>query len=184
MNLHVQQPMTVDEYLAWALEHPGRYELVDGVVRQMSPEKVGHAHAKGLAYIALRTAVARVGSNVIVLPDGATVRVAKDTAFEPDALGYAPPMVDPDSLEIPNPMIVVEVISPSTHKYDTGFKLQGYTSMPSMQHVLIVNAKTQTILHHRRISETKFEMTTISEGILRLDPPGLEIPVSEFFAVD
>jgi Uma2 family endonuclease len=184
MNIQTPKRMTVDEYLTWALAHPGRYELVDGVVRQMSPETVGHAHAKGLAYIALRAAVTRAGSNVIVLPDGATVRVAKDAAFEPDALVYAPPIVDPDDLEIPNPMIVVEVISPSTHKYDTGFKLQGYTSMPSMQHVLIVNAKTQTILHHRRISETKFEMMTLKEGILHLDPPGLEIPVADFFAVD
>jgi Uma2 family endonuclease len=30
--------MAVDEYLAWAAEQPGRYELLDGTVFAMSPE--------------------------------------------------------------------------------------------------------------------------------------------------
>jgi Uma2 family endonuclease len=35
--------MTVDEYLAWAADHPGRYELCYGAVTAMSPEGAGHA---------------------------------------------------------------------------------------------------------------------------------------------
>jgi Uma2 family endonuclease len=184
MNIQTPKRMTVDEYLTWALAHPGRYELIDGVVRQMSPEKVGHAEGKLAAVIAMKAAIKRAGVAYFALTDGATVRVAKDTAFEPDALVYAAPKADPNNLEIPNPIIVVEVGSPSTHKYDAGFKLQGYTSLPSVHHVLLVNTVKQLITHHRRVSETKFETTTISEGTLRLDPPGLEIPVADFFAVD
>src|SRR5436309_12302247 len=41
-----QTRLTVDEYLSWAEAHPGRYELHDGVVYQMSPEGAGHAKAK------------------------------------------------------------------------------------------------------------------------------------------
>jgi Uma2 family endonuclease len=184
MNIQTPKCMTVDEYLVWALEHPGRYELIDGIVRQMSPEKVGHNEAKLAAVIALRSAIKRVGIACFALTDGATVRVSKDTTFEPDALVYAAPKADPNTLEIPNPIIVVEVGSLSTHKYDAGFKLQGYTSVPSVHHILLVNTVKQLITHHRRISETTFEMTTVTEGILRLDPPGLEIPVADFFAVD
>jgi Uma2 family endonuclease len=184
MNIQTPKRMTVDEYFAWALEHPGRYELVDGVVRQMSPEKVGHVEGKIAAFMALKSAIKRAGVACFALSDGATVRISKDTAFEPDALVYAAPKADPNNLEIPNPIIVVEVGSPSTHKYDAGFKLKGYMSVPSIHHILLVNAAEAFIVHHRRVSETKFETTTISDGIFHLDPPGLEIPFADFFAVD
>lgn len=184
MNIQAPKRMTVDEYLAWAGGQPGRYELIDGVVRPMSPEKVGHNEGKLAAVIALKAAIKRSGVACFALTDGATVRIAKDTAFEPDALVYGAPKADPNSLEIPNPLIVVEVGSPSTNKYDAGFKLQGYTNLPSVQHILLVNTVNRSITHHRRVSETKFEMTAVQVGVLRLDPPGLEIPFADFFAED
>ena len=45
--------MTVDEYLAWAEGRPGRYELVNGTVHAMSPERVGHAEIKLAVQMAL-----------------------------------------------------------------------------------------------------------------------------------
>jgi Uma2 family endonuclease len=37
--------MTVDEFIDWAAAQPGgRYELLDGKVYAMSPERVGHAY--------------------------------------------------------------------------------------------------------------------------------------------
>lgn len=176
--------MTVDEYLVWALQNPGRYELIDGVVRQMSPETAGHADVKAQAYMALRTAIKASGLPLVVMPDGMTVRVAKDTAFEPDALVYPSPRVNSKEMEITNPVIIVEVGSTSTHKYDAGFKLQGYMSLPSVQHVLLVNAAKQVIMHHRRVSETHFDATSIADGILHLDPPGLKVPVADFFVTE
>lgn len=35
--------MTVDEFLAWASDKEGRYELYAGQVYAMSPERAGHA---------------------------------------------------------------------------------------------------------------------------------------------
>ena len=42
--------MTVNEYLAWAENQTGRYELVNGTVHMMSPETSRHA-AKSLPFI-------------------------------------------------------------------------------------------------------------------------------------
>jgi Uma2 family endonuclease len=49
--------MTVDEYLAWAIERPGRYELFQGEVFAMSPETLEHAETKFAAYAALGAAI-------------------------------------------------------------------------------------------------------------------------------
>ncbi len=184
MNIQAPNPMTVDEYLAWAKDRPGRYELIDGTVRQMSPETIRHANEKHAATVALRAAVKRSGVAAFVVPDGATVRISEHKSFEPDALVYMAPQQDSESIEVLNPVIVVEAASPSTHKYDAGFKLEGYMRLPSVHHILLVHGTTNSIVHHRRISASEFRATTVSDGILKLDPPGLEVPVADFFAVD
>ena len=184
MNIQAPKRMTVDEYLIWAVRRPGRYELINGVVREMAPETSGHADAKAATYMALRSAIKRAGLAAYAKPDGMTVRISKHISFEPDALVYLAPRVDPTDVEIPNPLIIVEVGSPSTRGYDTGFKLPHYMSLPSMEHVLLVNAEAKFIVHHKRAVGGGVHSETISDGILRLDPPGLEIPVAEFFAAD
>jgi Uma2 family endonuclease len=113
-----------------------------------------------------------------------TVRVAPDTAFEPDALVYGEPRIDDESMEIPNPIIIVEIGSPSTGGYDEKKKLPAYLALQSVRHVLIINAKAKIVTHHQKMSDGSISIDKIDEGILRLDPPGLEIPVADFFNLD
>jgi Uma2 family endonuclease len=99
----------------------------------------------------------------------------------PDALVAALPEPASDSLEIPNPIIVVEVLSPSTARIDATTKLRGYFEVPSVQHYLIVDPEGQTVTHHKR-GVAAIETRVISEGALALDPPGLEIHLADIFA--
>src|SRR4029077_1267367 len=80
--------MNVDEFLSWAVDQPGRFELFRGEVYAMSPQTVGHAKVKGAVYRGLLAAVRKSGYPCHVLPDGAPVRVDDATAYEPDALLY------------------------------------------------------------------------------------------------
>jgi Uma2 family endonuclease len=84
-------------------------------------------------------------------------------------------------LEVPTPIIVVEVLSPSTAGDDHGPKLTGYFSLPSVTHYLILDADRRVAIHHKRGVGDVIETRILSEGILRLDPPGLEIPIVELF---
>ncbi len=182
MNIQAPKRMTVDEYLVWALDRPGRYELIDGVVRQMTPQTAGQAIQKMNSYSALKSAIRPARIEAFSLGDGMAVRISSDTSFEPDALAYMPPRLGDDMVEVLNPIIVVENASTSTRKYDSGLKLEGYKGLPSVHHILLVHCLTKSITHHRRVSDSKFEMISIADGVLRLDPPGLEIPVADFFA--
>ena len=65
-----------------------------------------------------------------------TVRIAPRTAFEPDALVVCPAPTDLQTMEVSNPVIVVEVLSSSTAADDHGLKLDGYFSLPSVEHYL------------------------------------------------
>jgi len=176
--------MDVEAFLAWADGRQGRWELRDGRPVMMAPERAKHALTKASAYMALREGVQRAGLPCRVFPDGMTVRITARTAFEPDALVVCPPPADLNTMEIPNPVIVVEVLSPSTAADDHGIKLDGYFSLPSVAHYLILDADRRVMIHHRRGHAGAIETRVLREGVVVLDPPGFEAKVAEFFAIE
>lgn len=181
MSAVPQHKMTVDEFLAWVDEFPGRYELIDGVPYAMSPERLGHAKTKFAVQSALLAAIRREGLACNMVPDGATVRISERTAYEPDALVYCGAEIPDDAIEVPAPTIVVEVLSPGTKHVDNAAKLTGYFSLPSVRHYLILDIEKKLIIHHAR-GEGDLIMTRIAaEGSLKLDPPGLDLEVGACF---
>ena len=172
------QPTTVDAFLDWAVGNPGRHELVDGHLRAMAPERAGHARAKIRAYNAFERAVARGALPCEVLPDGMTVRVGVASAYEPDASVYCGPRMAEGDIEIPAPMIVVEVLSPSTGFYDRHNKLAGYLAVPSIHHYVIVDIDRRMVIHHARDGD-RISTGIFSSGPLRFDPPGLDLTVED-----
>ena len=173
--------MTVDEYLAWAEDNPGRYELYAGVVYAMAPERAGHGRVKFAVQTALLSGIKRAGVPCHMLPDGMTVRVANDTAHEPDALVYCGKQVPDASVEIPNPVIVVEVLSPSTRHIDATAKLAGYFSLPSVRHYLIVDPDKPLVIHHARGEGDAIATRILHAGTLHLDPPGIDVAMEDFY---
>ncbi len=182
MSVQPKPRMTVDEFLAWAEEQPGRYELVDGEVFAMSPERVGHARTKYRVQSALQRAIARSGLACEMLPDGITVRVDDSTAYEPDALVQCGDPMSDESVEATAPIIVVEVVSPSSRSIDTNRKLSGYFRVPSIMHYLVVDPAAPIVIHHRRGDDGTIATRIVATGSLDLDPPGLSLAVAELFA--
>jgi Uma2 family endonuclease len=175
--------ITVDEFLAWAQgQERGRFELVGGEMVMQQPERAAHWETKAAIWAALRDAIKRAGLNCYAVPDGATVRIADDTAFEPDALVYCGERVSKSALEVPNPVIVVEVLSASTAAQDIGYKRRGYFSLPSVQHYLVADPERRLVLHYARGEGHEQLPRIVSEGSLSLDPPGFDLKISEFFS--
>ena len=169
--------MTADEFLAWAAQQPegSRHELVAGEVVAMAPERAIHGRLKGQAYKALDQAVRAAALPCEAFPDGMAVRVDANTVYEPDVLVRCGPLLDDNAIEVADPLIVVEVISPSSHKRDAGGKLEGYFRLPSVRHYLIVMTETKSIIHHCRDDAGTIMTRIIRDGTIRLDPPGIEL---------
>jgi Uma2 family endonuclease len=174
---------TADEFIAWALEQPsGRFELENGVVVAMAPERLSHGRAKSQGWLALRLAITARGLGCEALPDGSTVRIDDRTVYEPDALVRCGPRLPGDAIEANDPVIVVEVVSPSSRGIDKGVKLVSYFSLPSVRHYLIVDTDQRVVIHHQRVDDGRIESRFLHEGPLSLDPPGLTIEVQDIFA--
>jgi Uma2 family endonuclease len=175
-------PMTVEQFYAWVDQQPkGRYELNRGEVFAMAPELIGHARAKFAATLALRSAIKAAGLPCEAFVDGVGIRVGEDTLYIPDASVNCGDAAPGAARDLPEPVIVVEVTSPSTARVDTTDKLEDYFRIPSIQHYLQVNLKRRAVFHHRRLAEGGVLSTLLRAGPLTLDPPGLTIQVEEFF---
>lgn len=179
MSTTAKKLMTVDEFLAWAEGQEGRWEIHNGVPYQMAAERTRHAAAKFKAQRALDDAIRKAGVGCTMLADGPLVRVSDGTAYEPDALVYCGPMLPGDAIEVPNPVIVVEVASPSTARIDASWKLAGYFQVPSVQHYLMIEPDGGPVIHHRRQPDGTILTRIIAAGEIAFDPPGIRIMVEE-----
>jgi Uma2 family endonuclease len=178
-----QHKMTVDKYLAWAEGRPGRFELYAGTVYAMAPEQARHAEIKLALHMALVAAIRKRGLPCYVLPNGMTVRIDDSTAHEPDGLVYCGPKLPASALEVPNPIIVAEVLSPTTRHVDASLKLPGYFRVPSVAHYLIVDPDQPLIIHHARGNSDKILTSIVREGAITLDPPGLDLALGDIYGV-
>ena len=157
----------------------GKWELYDGVPVAMSPEWVRDTAAKSDAAFALSAALDRAGVPCRAYAKGFSVRIAENRAFVPETLVVYPAPL-PDDREISNPLIVVEPFSPTAAYY--GLKLEGYFSLPSLAHYLILDPERRVVIHHARGRDDVIETRILHEGRLHLDPPGLDVEVAELFA--
>jgi Uma2 family endonuclease len=173
--------MTANEFLAWATQQPDRWELFDGIPTAMSPERVIHTETEYQVARAFDEAIRRAGVRCRFLLDGPIVRIDSRNSYQPDLLVYCGDPAPGDAVEIPNPVIVVEVLSPSNALRDLRDKLQGYFQVPSIHHYLIVDPDKRFVIHHSRGQNDLVSTRIVSTGDIALDPPGLTLPVDDFF---
>ena len=175
--------MSREEYRRWAEAQPrGRFERVGGEIVAMAAERAAHVRVKTWAWQALDRAIRVAGLPCEALADGVTVEVSDDFDYEPDAVVNCGESMADDAVAAPNPVIVVEVLSPSTKSVDTGAKLADYFRVPSIQHYLIVRADRRAVIHHRRRDDGGIDTQLVSEGRITLDPPGISIQVEDLYA--
>ena len=169
--------MTADEFLTWAMTRPEgeHYELVAGEVVAMAPERAAHGRVKGRIFRKLSEAIERTGLPCEVYVDGMSVEVDANTLYEPYVLVRCGPPLPDDAIKTPDPVILVEVLSPSTRARDAGAKLEDYFRLESLRHYLIAKTENRTIIHHMRDDAGAITTRIVRDDAIMLDPPGIEL---------
>lgn len=155
---------------------------MDGVVYAQAAERAAHLSTKLATHVALLTAIHSKRLPCRVVPDGASVRIDDySTAFEPDGFVYCGPAAAPSTLVFENPIIVVEALSPSTGRNNVSHKLAGYFKLQSVAHYLIIDPDEPLVIHHARQEGSGILTRIIREGTIALDPPGIEVEVTDLY---
>jgi Uma2 family endonuclease len=175
--------MTRAEYQRWADTQPtGRFERIDGMVVAMAPQRGAHLRVKRNVLIALMRSIAELGLPCEALPDGGTVEIDESGDYEPDAVVTCGDAMGADSTVVPNPVVVVEVLSPGSRSSDLTRKLVGYFKVPSVRHYLIFWAERPQVIHHRRRDDgASIETRIVTTGEISLDPPGITIALKDVY---
>ncbi len=170
-----------EDYRSWAQTQPrGRFERIDGRVVRMPAEQLVHVRLKYAVWRALDDVILATGLAAQAFGDGVTVEAGPHSDYEPDAvvnLGPEPPL---GGLTAPNPVIVVEVLSPGTQAYDQAGKLAGYFRVASILHYLVVSNARREVVHHRR-EAAGIVSTSVTSGDIVLDPPGITFSLDQIY---
>ena len=178
-----RETMSAEAFLEWAeAQDEGRYQLIGGQIVAMAPERAEHGHVKFQVAKALEAAVSEARLPCRAFVDSLAVKVDDATIFEPDALVNCGARIPRGSLIAPNPVIVVEVISPTSTRRDLAVKFTNYFRHPGVQHYLVVVMENRTVIQHSR-SEGDTLKTRIAgmSDRLTFDPPGIAVSVSDLF---
>ena len=172
--------MTVPEFLKWSgAQGDDRYELVDGKVVAMAGDSVRHNRTKSSAWRALEDAARNAGLPCRAYVDGVGVPVGERTLRIPDVMLHCGSEPAPDALTIADPILVVEVVSPSSERDDIRDKIVDYFAVDSIRHYLIVFSEKRIVLHHRRGGDGEIRTAIVHDGDLTLDPPGITVAVRD-----
>jgi Uma2 family endonuclease len=128
---------SVDEFLAWEMRQPERYELVGGVVTLMAGGTEGHDRlSMNIARLLgnqLRGGPCRVhGSNLKVMSRAASA------VMYPDVFVRCGPAEDKRT-SVEDAVVVFEVLSESTAKQDLTRKRRAYMALPSLRRIVFVS---------------------------------------------
>ncbi|RAI34153.1 Uma2 family endonuclease [Rhodoplanes serenus] len=180
MNIALRRAMTVADFLDWAEAQPEspHAELINGQIVVMASERVVHNRIKGSAYVALRQAITTAGVTGEVFTDGITVPIDTFTAYEPDATLRCGPPLPGNARTVEDPVIVVEVLSPTSAHSDTSAKPIGYFRLATVRHYLVIDPDARSVTHYARRADGNLGSTTHTTGRLVLDPPGLALDVA------
>jgi Uma2 family endonuclease len=172
-------PRTLDEFRAWHERQPEVWEFIDGVPKLMAPGSKAHTLIKSNVHAAF--ALALRGTTCRALVDGAIVEV-EGSSLIPDVVVTCSPL-DFATPRVEDPIIIVEVLSPSNEKDDTGRKLALYLRIPSLRHYLVIEQDRRQIVHYQRRDDLggAFLTDLAPPDPLRLDPPGIAISLAALY---
>jgi len=149
-GVHRHNVHPYSSYLELEAASTTRHEFVSGEIFAMAGGTPEHARLASRALVQLARGLAK---GCEAYNSDLRVRIAAaDLATYPDAQVIGGPVVTAldDRHAATNPVVVVEVTSPSTEAFDRGDKLRAYWQLPSVQEVVIISHDRPHIAVHRR----------------------------------
>jgi len=172
--------MSLSDFLAWEEAQTLRHERVGGSVWAMTGGTLAHNSVALNVAFALRQRLA--GTECRVFAMDVRVVTPRGDVMYPDVVVCCGERRDTDR-EVSDPVVVVEVLSPSTAERDDSAKRWAYGTIPSLKHyVLIAQNRAEAEVSTADGEAWRSVILRDATASLRLDALGLEIPLTEVFA--
>ena len=134
--------LTAEEFIAWESGQGERHEFVNGEVFAMAGAEDRHVTVAGNFYIALREHLRGTPCRTF-MSDMKLQVAAANSYFYPDVMVTCNSADAASPLSKAEPVLLVEVLSPSTAAYDRGEKFVHYRRIASLQEYVLVDIDTR-----------------------------------------
>lgn len=172
MSVRVKPYISPEAYLVAERAGEKKHEYYAGEIYAMAGASERHNMLAGNTFAALHSQLRRRACNVY--PSDMRVKVSTLGFYTyPDisVVCGAPQFEDSHRDTLLNPVVIVEVLSPSTENYDRGRKFQMYRTLPSLVEYLLVAQDSIHIEHYTRQPDGRwlFFESDQPDAIFRLD---------------
>ena len=179
-----QTYFTPEEYIALERKAEYKSEYFDGHIMAMSG--ASRQHNLIVMNISAELHHQFKGRGCEVYTNDMRVRPSpRDTYVYPDVVVVCgEPEFEDDVFDtLLNPIVIVEVLSPSTEAYDRGEKFARYKHLASLQEYVLVSQDMVWVEHHRRHgTQWMLSHYRVLEEVLRLPAIGCELPLRDIYA--
>jgi Uma2 family endonuclease len=172
-----EKPMSLDEFLAWEREQPERHEFDGFTIVAMTGGSLDHST---IASNFDRALAARLRGSLCRVFRGDAKVIANGAVRYPDVSVTCSRVSGHDDT-VPEPVVIIEVISPSTERIDRGRKKCDYFAVPSLRHYAIVSQDERLIDLYTRSEAGWVNEIVADSGVLKLSSLGVELPLDTIY---
>ena len=176
MNLALRNPMTLAEFLEWEERQPLRYEF-DGV-GPVAMTGGTFAHAAVQRNLAIAIGGRLRGKPCQFFGSDLKIQVAEGHIRYPDGMIVCSP-VNRSATVVYDPVVVFEVLSPSTTRNDRIVKAREYQATPSVQRYVMLEQDGVSATIYARSGQTWTHEILVADSILALPEIGVSLPLAE-----
>ncbi|MEQ1644331.1 MAG: Uma2 family endonuclease [Pyrinomonadaceae bacterium] len=177
--------LTPEEYLEFERAADSRHEYVDGEIYEMAGESL--AHSQVCINIAREISLLLKGSSCQALSPNMKVRAETKGMFAYPDLSIVcgePTFSDSQRDVLLNPKVIIEVLSPSTQRYDQTKKFFRYRKeIPSLTDYVLIYQDVAFVEHHEKNAEGRWEHNAFDglDDVFRIPSINCEIPMTEIY---
>jgi Uma2 family endonuclease len=165
-----------EEYLALEEKSDRKSEYYNGKIYLMSGATYNHNLICSNALFQLRLSLQ--GSGCSVVPSDMRVLIQEDEFYTyPDVsvICGEPEFLQGRSDTVTNPIMLVEVLSPSTFNYDRGQKFVFYRAIESLQIYLIIDQLEFSVECYQKLDDHTWQLTTYNQPDQEIELVGLGV---------
>ena len=178
MGLPAQKhKMTLEDFLAWEAEQPERWEFFNGEAFMMAGGSDVHNVVTGNMYMALRIGLQHMRCNVFM--SDVRLRLAEsDDLFYPDVFVTCTDADRARRQVKEDPVLIAEVLSPSTEAHDRGDKFAAYRRFAGLKTVLFLSQDRAHVECFTRGDDGRWVLSEASGETARLALPAFDFELA------
>lgn len=181
-------PATLEEYLAFEANAEDKHEFVNGKIIEMPGATSPHNLIATNILTCIKIALKAKETTYFVMGSDMKIYIESlDQVRYPDAVVVCEELVHygDSKMLLVNPLLIVEILSPSTEKFDRETKFEEYKNLPSFKEYFLIHQERPMVTTYLREKEEedlwRIRSTTGLDQSCALKSIDIELALSDIY---